>query len=164
MLPLVTAQTVAFDRGFGGRISRGGTHAGKLKPLDVERETRSGKYPDGDGLYLVVANPTSKSWSYPYWKDGKQRWLGLGSLKDVSLRDARLARDAARLRVKGDRSTPGVDISPLDYESRGQEFESLRARHFGTELGTPKPAVFALDAATSVRRSTLFDPMMRSSF
>jgi hypothetical protein len=28
----------------------------------------------------------------------------------VSLKEARLARDAARLRVKGDRSTPGVDI------------------------------------------------------
>jgi len=27
--------------------------AGKLKPLDVERETRSGKYPDGDGLDLL---------------------------------------------------------------------------------------------------------------
>jgi hypothetical protein len=78
--------------------------AGKLKPLDVERETRPGKYPDGDGLYLVVASATSKNWSYRYWKDGKQRWLGLGSLKDVSLRDARLARDAARLRVKGDRT------------------------------------------------------------
>jgi integrase len=84
--------------------------AGKLKPLDVERETRPGKYPDGDGLYLVVASATSKNWNYRYWKDGKQRWLGLGSLKDVSLKDARLARDAARLRVKGDRSTPGVDI------------------------------------------------------
>jgi hypothetical protein len=71
---------------------------GKLKPLGVERETRSGKYPDGDGLYLIVASPTSKNWSYRYWKDGKQRWLGLGSLKDVSLKDARLARDAARLR------------------------------------------------------------------
>jgi hypothetical protein len=28
--------------------------AGKLKPLDVERETRPGKYSDGDGLYLIV--------------------------------------------------------------------------------------------------------------
>ena len=28
----------------------------------------------------------------------------------MSLKDARLARDAARLRVKGDRSTPGADI------------------------------------------------------
>src|SRR6266702_3836525 len=34
----------------------------------------------------------------------------LGSVKEVSLKEARLARDAARLRVKGDRSTPGVDI------------------------------------------------------
>jgi hypothetical protein len=84
--------------------------ANKLKPLDVERETRPGKYPDGDGLYLVVASATSKNWNYRYWKEGKQRWLGLGSVKDVSLKDARLARDAARLRVKGDRSTPGVDI------------------------------------------------------
>lgn len=84
--------------------------AGKLKPLDVAHETRPGKYPDGDGLYLIVASATSKNWSYRYWKDGKQRWLGLGSFKDVSLKNARLARDAARLRVKGDRSTPGVDI------------------------------------------------------
>jgi hypothetical protein len=83
---------------------------GKLKPLDVERETQPGKYPDGDGLYLVVASPTSKNWSYRYWKGGEQRWLGLASLKGVLLKDARLARDAACLRVKGDRSTLGVDI------------------------------------------------------
>jgi hypothetical protein len=37
-------------------------------------------------------------------------------------------------------------------------------RHFGTKLGTPKPAVFGLEAATSVRESTLLAPMMRTSF
>jgi integrase len=84
--------------------------AGKLKPLDVERETRPGKYFDGDGLYLVVKGATSRNWIYRYRKNGKERWLGLGSLKDVSLKNARMARDAARLRVKGDRSTVGVDI------------------------------------------------------
>src|ERR1700761_2239920 len=84
--------------------------AGRLKPLDVQRETKPGKYADGDGLYLIVAGPTAKNWSYRYWFQGKERWHGLGSLKDVSLRDARLARDAARLKVKGDRNTPGVDI------------------------------------------------------
>ena len=47
-------------------------------------------------------------------------------------------------------------------EERG--FESVWARHFGTELGTPKPTVFALESVTSERRSTLFDPSMRSSF
>jgi hypothetical protein len=84
--------------------------AGKLKPLDVERETKPGKYADGGGLYLIVVSATSKNWSYRYWIDGKERWHGLGSFRDLSLKDARLARDSARLRVKGDRSTPGVDI------------------------------------------------------
>jgi integrase len=116
--------------------------AGKLKPLDVERETRPGKYPDGDGLYLVVASATSKNWSYRYWKDRKQRWLGLGSLKDVSLKDARLARDAARLRVKGDRSTPGVDIV--------QEKRAAREEAKAVEIKTTLPT-FEECAETYVR-------------
>ena len=62
--------------------------AGKLKPLDVERKTQPGKYADGDGLYLIVKGATSKNWIYRYCKDGKERWLGLGSFKDVSIRDA----------------------------------------------------------------------------
>ena len=100
---------------------------GKLKPLDVDRETRPGKYADGDGLYLVVASATSKNWCYRYWKDGKQRWLGLGSLNDVSLKDARLARDAARLRVKGDRSTPG-STSYRRNEQPAKKRKLLRSR------------------------------------
>jgi integrase len=94
--------------------------SGKLKPLEVGRETRPGKYPDGDGLYLVVASATSKNWTYRYWKDGKQRWLGLGSARDVSLKDARLARDAARLRIKGDRGVPGVDIVQAKRTARDE--------------------------------------------
>jgi hypothetical protein len=35
----------------------------------------------------------------------------------------------------------------LNYESGGQEFESLRARHSGTKLGTAKPAVFCAGCA-----------------
>lgn len=84
--------------------------AGKLQPLQVERLVTPGKYADGDGLYFVVAGANARSWTYRYWFNGKERWYGLGSFENVSLRDARLARDAARLRVKGDRNTPGVDI------------------------------------------------------
>ena len=39
--------------------------AGKLKPLDVERESKPGKYADG-GLYLIVSGATSKNWFYRY--------------------------------------------------------------------------------------------------
>jgi len=101
--------------------------AGRLKPLDVERQTKPGKYADGEGLYLIVTGPTSKSWSYRYWKDGKERWHGLGSLKDVSLKNARLARDAARLRVKGDRSIAGVDIVQERQKAR-EEAKAAEAK------------------------------------
>src|SRR6266478_9683153 len=55
--------------------------------------------------------------------------------------------------AKGEKCYPCVryGISPIS-----------RAAHI--KLGTPKPAVFALEAATSVRSSTLLEPMMRSSF
>src|ERR1700681_4056581 len=79
--------------------------AGKLKPLDVQREGKPGKFADGDGLYLIVAGPTSRNWSYRYWIKGKERWHGLGSLQDLSLKDARIKRDAARQEVRA-----GVDI------------------------------------------------------
>ena len=92
--------------------------AGQLRPLDVERETRPGKYFDGDGLYLVVKGATSRNWIYRYRKNGKERWLGLGSLKDVSLKNARMARDAARLRVKGDRSALGIDVVQEKRDAR----------------------------------------------
>ncbi|MGY2931943.1 hypothetical protein ACVWZ6_001545 [Bradyrhizobium sp. GM6.1] len=106
--------------------------AGRLKPLDVERQNAPGKYTDGEGLYLIVNGASSKSWSYRYWKDGKQRWHGLGSFKDVSLKDARLARDAARLRVKGDRSNSGVDI----VQERRKEREEAKAIEAKAVLST----------------------------
>jgi hypothetical protein len=40
---------------------------GRLKPLDAAREVTPGKDADGDGLYLVVAGPNSRNWTYRYW-------------------------------------------------------------------------------------------------
>jgi integrase len=101
--------------------------SGKLKPLDVARQTTPGKYADGGGLYLIVAGPTSRNWSYRYWKDNKERWHGLGSLKHVSLAEARLKRDAARLLVKGDRNTSGIDIVAEKRSARLEQMATVAA-------------------------------------
>ena len=75
---------------------------GKLKALDVARAIKPGKYSDGAGLYLQVLGADSKSWLYRYWIGGKERWMGLGSFKDLSLSQARTARDIARGKVRSD--------------------------------------------------------------
>jgi hypothetical protein len=96
--------------------------AGKLTPLEVARQITPGKYPDGDGLYLVVASATARNRSYRYWFAGKERWHGLGPLKDVSLRDARIKRDAARREVRA-----GIDIvqvKRIEREAKAAEARS----------------------------------------
>jgi integrase len=74
--------------------------AGKLKPLDVEREQKPGRYPDGDGLYLIVASATAKNWSYRYWFNGVERWHGLGPYPTVKLAEARIVQEKRDARAE----------------------------------------------------------------
>ena len=57
----------------------------------------------------------------------KERWLGLGSLKDISLRDARLARDAARLQVRA-----GVDLVQEKRSAREAQKAAVRSERAKT--------------------------------
>ena len=72
---------------------------GKLTTTDVGRAA-PGRHFDGDGLYLEVRGPESKSWIYRYTLRGEERWHGLGSARDVSLAAARKKRDKARVEVR----------------------------------------------------------------
>jgi hypothetical protein len=63
----------------------------------------------------------------------KARNVGcLGSLKDVYLKEARLARGAAKLLVKDDRNTAGVDIVQQKRSVR----EEVKAAESTAELPT----------------------------
>jgi len=48
-----------------------------------------GMHADGDGLYLVVDKAGNRRWSFIYQWNGRRRELGLGSLSNVGLADAR---------------------------------------------------------------------------
>ena len=50
------------------------------------------------GLYLEVSPAGSKRWFYKYRKDGKEGRMALGSYPNVGAKDARKARDAAKLK------------------------------------------------------------------
>jgi hypothetical protein len=57
---------------------------------------------DGGGLYLQVAKGGSKSWLFRYKLCGRTHWHGLGSLRDVSLEEAReKATEARKVRRNG---------------------------------------------------------------
>jgi integrase len=57
---------------------------------------------DIDGLSLAVSPQGGKSWHFRYYWHGKQKRMSLGTYPEVSLREARQARDEARsLLVRG---------------------------------------------------------------
>lgn len=69
----------------------------------VSSLNRPGKFSFGDGLYLQVQGPNAKSWLYRYTLRGKQRWHGLGSASELTVKRATRARDLARARVQDDK-------------------------------------------------------------
>lgn len=74
----------------------------KLNALQVSRLQEKGLYNDGDGLYLRVTEQGTKSWMFRYRIDGKLRDHGLGSLKTLTLADAReAAKECRKMRLAG---------------------------------------------------------------
>jgi len=66
----------------------------KLRSLKPEAKPR--KFADFEGLYILVTPNGSRLWRLAYRFAAKQKLLALGSYPDLSLREARKAKDAAR--------------------------------------------------------------------
>ena len=64
----------------------------KLKAIQVTADLKPGRYSDGGGLYLVV-DERRRRWVFRYTRNSKTTDLGLGSVKDVSLKEARKKAD-----------------------------------------------------------------------
>lgn len=74
-----------------------GKHPQKaLSAAFIRTTTNSGRYADGNGLYLIVDPSGAKRWVLRTVVMGKRRDMGLGGLSLVSLAEAR--EEAARLR------------------------------------------------------------------
>lgn len=74
----------------------------KLSPLMVTKLTKPGYHGDGAGLWLQVSPSGSKSWLFRFAKGGRERQMGLGSIRDVTLTEAReFARDCRRHLLAG---------------------------------------------------------------
>src|SRR5262249_61194127 len=56
-----------------------------------------GKYRFAPGLYLQVAGPEAKSWIYRFTVRRRERFMGLGSARDVSLAQAQKRLEEIRV-------------------------------------------------------------------
>jgi len=66
---------------------------------NAEPQDKPAKLSDGGELFLLVNPNGSKYWRMKYRYDGKEKLLALGVYPDVSLKQARQKRDAARQKL-----------------------------------------------------------------
>ena len=62
---------------------------GQLNAMRIKSLTEPGRYTDGDGLILNVSSGGARSWLLRVRIDGQRRDIGLGSLKVLTLAEAR---------------------------------------------------------------------------
>lgn len=82
----------------------------RLNALTVSKLAKPGRYADGGGLYLRVAefktkagSATSKNWVFRFARDGRERFMGLGSVNTLTLAEARQrARQCRQMMLDGD--------------------------------------------------------------
>jgi integrase len=83
-----------------------------------------GRYIDGGdlgrGLYLQIASEKAASWLLRYERSGRERWLGLGSLADFTLKEA-------RARAKQNRQLLADGIDPLEQKKADKATKALAA-------------------------------------
>jgi hypothetical protein len=113
------------------------------KPKD-----RPYKLGDYDGLSLLVQPTGSKWWRFRYHFAGKEKMLSLGTYPEVSLRDARDRRDAARKQVAA-----GLDPSnERKQEKRAQAATIAHSFHaLANEWYSYREATWALNTRTKIR-------------
>src|SRR5215471_237256 len=90
----------------------------RLTAKRVDHLHKPGRHPDGDGLYLQITPTGVKSWVLRYERAGRERMLGLGTLRDFSLKEAReRARRARQLLADG--------VDPIDAKRAQRIVPSL---------------------------------------
>jgi len=81
-------------------------------------QERPYKLADGHGLYLLVAKNGSRLWRLDYRFDRKRLTMALGSYPEVSLAEARQARETARKQLR-EGLNPAAIAAPTQDGQRG---------------------------------------------
>lgn len=99
----------------------------KAKTATCPADLKRARFADAGGLYLEVSPTGSKRWFWKYRYGGAEKRLALGSYPDVSIKDARGARDDARklLRDGDDPAQKRQDEKVAKRYALGTTFEAV---------------------------------------
>lgn len=137
---------------------------GRLTALKVAHARTPGMYADGDGLYLQVTSASARSWIFRYRRNGKHHEMGLGTLKIVTLAEAREKTLNCRRQIadgidplaarRGDRVRLAVN------DARSMTFDQCAAAFIKAHAGSWKSAVHHLQWETTL--ATYVSPVFGS--
>ena len=96
-----------------------------LKVSKAKPKAAAYKLTDGGGLHLYVSPAGSKLWRMRYERDGKDQTLGLGAYPEVSLAEARAARDEAK-RVRREGKDPIAVKRAAKAQTKRESGETFR--------------------------------------
>ncbi len=94
----------------------------RLTATAVAKAKKPGYFADGGGLYLQITAIGAKSWVFRYERDRRRREMGLGTVRDFSLAEARERAKVARKQL-----ADGID--PL--AARDEERQARKAAAAG---------------------------------
>lgn len=99
------------------------------------------KLSDGGGMFLLINTKGSKGWRLSYRFGGKQKTISLGVYPEVTLKDAREARDAAR-RVLAEGRDPSIERQIKKANLAEDSFEAVaRDRYAVVSAGRQYPVL-----------------------
>lgn len=105
----------------------------KLSAVAVKAAAAPGWYGDGDGLWLRVDPAGTKRWVFIYQWRGRRAEMGLGSAREVDLKEARAGREAARRAVRD-------GLNPVEVRRRARA-EAQEGRTFSEWAEEIAPAI-----------------------
>ncbi|OTG71409.1 integrase [Acinetobacter sp. ANC 4218] len=117
----------------------------KIKPLEKKK-----RYSDEKGLYLEVTPASGKFWRLKYRFNGRESTLTIGSYPEITLAQARRARDEARIQLY-----QNIDPNALKNQRLQQIDESMLFKSLAMEWMEDRKAV--IKEATYLRDLSVFE-------
>lgn len=138
----------------------------QCKKAVCPQEKKRARFVDEGGLYLEVAPNGSKRWFWKFYADGKEKRLAVGSYPEVSLKDARSARDKAR-QVKRTGIDPakqrqiqklaGRSTTDDSFEAVAREFHKIKKGSWSERYGERWLSLMERDAFPWLGRLAMRD-------